>query len=386
MNINPFRYLRNTLTPLDRLRGFKTRDKLKIGWCGVFPPYQNGAAAVSYYTVRELLKRNDLELALIPLNNKITKRMFKGAVFCRLDNPHLDAVVFWCLGAEYKKYASQTKAKKIVWQTIHHGYDTKTDNEQLHEVEGADLKIFMTEWAADLNGKMSKGRKERIAYIPYGIDTRIFKPAGKKAFEVIFVSRNHYYKGLMPLLDSIPIVLKSCPDVIFRVYAPFDRFSPYIDEIKEAVKTTKENYPNNFFFDHSWRNYDDMLDIYKLASILVFPSNNEGFGVPLIEAMSCGIPCIVSDIPPLNEIVTPETGFLMPMRKDARYHGLAFPSPEQIADRIIFLRKDKNAIRIMQVKCRKHVKKNYELKEVIGKLVKTIKREALCVKLLKGIK
>ena len=73
-------YLRNTITPFDRIKGFKTK-KPKIGWLGVFPPYQNGAAAVSYYFVRRLLKRKDIEVALIPINNKIEKSKFKGAVY-----------------------------------------------------------------------------------------------------------------------------------------------------------------------------------------------------------------------------------------------------------------------------------------------------------------
>ena len=123
----------------------------------------------------------------------------------------------------------------------------------------------------------------------------------------------------------------------------------------------------------SWKDYDSMAKIYESASILVFPSNNEGFGVPLIEAMSCGIPCIVSNIPPLNEIITPKTGFLIPMIKKKEYHGFEFPDPKRIAEKIILLRTDKRLMRTMQIECQKHIKKNYELEDIINKLVMIIK-------------
>ena len=43
--------------------------------------------------------------------------------------------------------------------------------------------------------------------------------------------------------------------------------------------------------------------IYNLALALVFPSFYEGFGLPALEAMACGTPVIVSDIPAFREVV-----------------------------------------------------------------------------------
>jgi len=42
--------------------------------------------------------------------------------------------------------------------------------------------------------------------------------------------------------------------------------------------------------------------LYKNTSALVFPSHYEGFGLPVLEAASCGIPSIVSDIEVFREI------------------------------------------------------------------------------------
>lgn len=47
---------------------------------------------------------------------------------------------------------------------------------------------------------------------------------------------------------------------------------------------------------------DELSLAYKNAKIFVLPSFSEGFGIPVIEAMGCGIPVIVSEIPSLNEI------------------------------------------------------------------------------------
>lgn len=48
---------------------------------------------------------------------------------------------------------------------------------------------------------------------------------------------------------------------------------------------------------------DDLVAIYNAASLLVLPSFNEGFGLPVIEAMACGTPVAVSKIGALVELV-----------------------------------------------------------------------------------
>lgn len=47
---------------------------------------------------------------------------------------------------------------------------------------------------------------------------------------------------------------------------------------------------------------EDLAAFYNLASVFIFPSLYEGFGLPLVEAMSCGTPCIISNVSSLPEI------------------------------------------------------------------------------------
>ena len=46
---------------------------------------------------------------------------------------------------------------------------------------------------------------------------------------------------------------------------------------------------------------DRLAELYRGASAFVFPSLFEGFGIPVVEAMACGTPTVVSSHPSLNE-------------------------------------------------------------------------------------
>jgi glycosyltransferase involved in cell wall biosynthesis len=48
---------------------------------------------------------------------------------------------------------------------------------------------------------------------------------------------------------------------------------------------------------------EDLVDIYNLATVFVMPSLYEGFGLPILEAMSCGCPVIVTKEGSIPEIV-----------------------------------------------------------------------------------
>ena len=45
-----------------------------------------------------------------------------------------------------------------------------------------------------------------------------------------------------------------------------------------------------------------LLNLYRAAHAFVSPSVYEGFGLPPLEAMACGCPCLISDIPAHQEV------------------------------------------------------------------------------------
>jgi len=51
-----------------------------------------------------------------------------------------------------------------------------------------------------------------------------------------------------------------------------------------------------------WVEENDLPDIFKGASAFIFPTRHEGFGIPILQALACGVPTAVSDIPVLHEV------------------------------------------------------------------------------------
>jgi glycosyltransferase involved in cell wall biosynthesis len=46
----------------------------------------------------------------------------------------------------------------------------------------------------------------------------------------------------------------------------------------------------------------DLIALYNMAEVFVFPSKIEGFGLPLLEAMTCGAPIIASNRGSIPEV------------------------------------------------------------------------------------
>ncbi len=56
--------------------------------------------------------------------------------------------------------------------------------------------------------------------------------------------------------------------------------------------------------------------LYRSAACFVFPSLYEGFGLPAIEAMACGCPVVVADIPSLREVCGTAALYAQPDKPD----------------------------------------------------------------------
>jgi glycosyltransferase involved in cell wall biosynthesis len=55
---------------------------------------------------------------------------------------------------------------------------------------------------------------------------------------------------------------------------------------------------------------DDLAAIYSGAHALIFPSDDEGFGLPTVEALACGTPVVASDVPALREVLADRATFV----------------------------------------------------------------------------
>lgn len=68
--------------------------------------------------------------------------------------------------------------------------------------------------------------------------------------------------------------------------------------------------------------HDELAPLYRGAAVFVYPSRFEGFGMPIVEAMACGVPCVVSSHPSLDEAAGDATIRVDPESPEAIANGI----------------------------------------------------------------
>ena len=89
--------------------------------------------------------------------------------------------------------------------------------------------------------------------------------------------------------------------------------------MKRLWMNVAEKYPDWQLQIH--HNTTDVVKAYTNGSIFIMTSRFEGFGLVLIEAMQCGLPCVAFDCPygPREIIRDEENGFLIPYDDDSLF-------------------------------------------------------------------
>ena len=89
----------------------------------------------------------------------------------------------------------------------------------------------------------------------------------------------------------------------------------YKKELEELI--TRNKLEKRFHFT-SVNSDDDLVDIYSIADCFILPSKREALGLSLIEAMSCSLPCIASDLSGIKELIThTQNGLIVPPENKA---------------------------------------------------------------------
>src|SRR3990167_468883 len=180
----------------------------------------------------------------------------------------------------------------------------------------------------DLPIAMSKfGQKQvldyhgiKSEYIPHGVDTKFFRPLfddekrflkekyglGKK-FVFLAVFRNQgrkmadrQYKALY----AFSKFAKGKDDVVLLCHAdPNDPASPFntVHVLNRLGLQNKVCFTGMTFF----KGFDTsrMNEVYNLGDVYVSSTSGEGWGICTIEAMSAGLPCIITDYTTTREII-----------------------------------------------------------------------------------
>ncbi len=115
---------------------------------------------------------------------------------------------------------------------------------------------------------------------------------------ILYIGTLQPRKNLPTLIDAYAKIKDSLPGVKL-VLAGNKKAHNFDEKIQTAIAK------NNLNEDVGFPGFIDALDksvVYQMARVFVFPSFYEGFGIPILEAMSVGTPVIASDIAPHREI------------------------------------------------------------------------------------
>ncbi|MDQ3346351.1 MAG: glycosyltransferase family 4 protein, partial [Acidobacteriota bacterium] len=132
---------------------------------------------------------------------------------------------------------------------------------------------------------------------------RLLGPAGRMT-EVLHVGSTIARKRIDVLLRVVAEVRRHRPDVrLVRVGGPFtaEQRALVRDLGLEGVIVVLP------FLDRA-----TLAAVYRRSAIVLLPSEREGFGLPVLEALACGTPVIASDIEALREVGGPAAQYCAP--------------------------------------------------------------------------
>ncbi|MHC4476806.1 MAG: glycosyltransferase family 4 protein [Planctomycetota bacterium] len=210
---------------------------------------------------------------------------------------------------------------------------------------------------------------EKVQAIPNCVDTKVFCPVDEKQKQalrrklgipektriVTFTGRLVTYKGLPLLLRVWKEISRKHGDACLYLIG-----SGGLDihnceaELRKYVRTN--DLQNSMHFTGSVNNVHEYL---KASDIFVFPTENEAFGVSLIEAMACGLPAISTAVGGVNDILIHEqNGFVIePGSFDLLYNALE----KMLTDASLLVHLGNKACQT--------VRSNYSIPIIMGKYV-----------------
>jgi glycosyltransferase involved in cell wall biosynthesis len=167
--------------------------------------------------------------------------------------------------------------------------------------------------------------RQDVRIIPNGVDTAQFSPSARLVlraearqrrkiqetdFMLLLIGNDWRVKGLETVLRAVS-ALRELP---IHIIAAGDD-SP--DSFREAAKSL--GISERCRFEPS---REDVLDFYAAADLYASPSREDSFGLPVAEAMACGLPVITSSHAGVANLIRDGMdGFVLPQVDD--YRGLA---------------------------------------------------------------
>ena len=154
---------------------------------------------------------------------------------------------------------------------------------------------------------------QRVRVLPQGVDVDEFRPMADDDDVrrelgippavplVMFVGSLIHRKGIDLLLRAWGEIHAARPDA-HLVLVGKNRFqgSPAEEFLAAQIAQLP---PSATAHLHQLGVRDDVSRLLQAADLFIFPSRREGFGTVMIEAMACGVPCVVGDLPGITDFV-----------------------------------------------------------------------------------
>jgi glycosyltransferase involved in cell wall biosynthesis len=178
------------------------------------------------------------------------------------------------------------------------------------------FKRFVLRRAA-MTTVVSEGMRDEISRLgidpaevcvePMGVDLRerfqVDAATVRSRTELLFVGRLVEKKGLRHLLDAMPAILASRTDVTLTVVG----FGP--EDSERRLQAEQLGIADRVSFVGAVRQ-EELPRHYRRAAVFVAPfvpaksGDQEGLGLVLVEALGCGCPVVVSDLPAVRDLAS----------------------------------------------------------------------------------
>lgn len=167
--------------------------------------------------------------------------------------------------------------------------------------------------------------KEKFEVIPNGVDAEMFKPddmrTSGRVFKILFVSRLIERKGLQFVIPQLPSLRDELEARGRGLRLTIVGDGPYRDTLENLAK-------NHGVYDIidfvGQKDKDQIVPYYQDADVFILPSKKEGMPNVVLEAMSCGLPIVMTPCQGSDELVS-DNGFVCDASEfGEKLHDLAF--------------------------------------------------------------
>jgi glycosyltransferase involved in cell wall biosynthesis len=177
-----------------------------------------------------------------------------------------------------------------------------------------------------------------VEVVPNGVDLERFTPQGPKrelpsqaGCTFLFVGGSIWRKGVDILLDAWAEAFGPDDDVQL-VVKDFGTTTHYRNQtaghaVKDMVE--RDDVAPVIYIDDDI-SPDELAELYRACDVFVTPYRGEGFCLPALEAMACGLPVIHTSIGPTSEFVPEDGGWAIPAERAPLRAGTRLP--ELVAD------------------------------------------------------